>query len=99
MYLTLSDYIVLGILAAGIVVATIMTFGVNKSETEPEKKEEIPEEITFVKTERARQPFLLPTVFLPSSRWTRSSTSKMDLSLQSALTASYTTAVRNTEPW
>jgi len=40
MYLTLSDYIVLGILATGIVVATIMTFGVNKSETEPEKKEE-----------------------------------------------------------
>ena len=40
MYLTLSDYIVLGILAAGIIAAVVMTFGGNESETNPENKEE-----------------------------------------------------------
>lgn len=40
MYLTLSDYIVLGILAAGIIVAVVMTFSANKSETSSENKEE-----------------------------------------------------------
>lgn len=40
MYLTLSDYIVLGILAAGIVSAVIMTFSGNKSELGSENKEE-----------------------------------------------------------
>lgn len=40
MYLTLSDYIVLGILAAGIIAAVVMIFSANKSETNPENKEE-----------------------------------------------------------
>jgi len=40
MYLTLSDYIVLGILAVGIVSAVIMNFSGNKSETSSENKEE-----------------------------------------------------------
>lgn len=40
MYFTLSDYIVLGILAAGIIAAVVMIFGGNKSQTEPEDSEE-----------------------------------------------------------
>ena len=40
MYLTLSDYIVLGILVAGIVTAVIMTLSGNKSESGSENKEE-----------------------------------------------------------
>lgn len=40
MYLTLSDYIVLGVLAAASVVAVILMFKENKSETAHEKKEE-----------------------------------------------------------
>ncbi len=40
MYLTLSDYIVLGVLAASAVVAVILMLRDNRSGTEPEKSEE-----------------------------------------------------------
>ena len=40
MYLTLSDYIVLGVLAASAVVAVILMLRDNNPETEPEKSEE-----------------------------------------------------------
>lgn len=40
MYLTLSDYIVLGVLAIGIISAVVLMIKENASETQPENKEE-----------------------------------------------------------